>query len=103
VPFREEKAEDRGAVTLTAVADRRCASCGKLFTGRADARTCGATCRQRLDRQQTRTLPWQAIAHRLESTPRTDGRCSRRESSTATLTPSETTLVKPSRLRPMAS
>jgi hypothetical protein len=48
------------------VADRRCASCGKLLTGRADARTGGATCRQRLHRQRTCAVPWQAFAHRLE-------------------------------------
>jgi hypothetical protein len=65
--FPRKKLEHRDAVTLPDVADRRCASCGKPLTGRADARTCGATCGQRLHRQlEPRVLPWQAAARRLE-------------------------------------
>jgi hypothetical protein len=46
---------------------RCCESCGKPLSGRADQRTCGATCRQRLRRQRAvRAESWQSIAHRLE-------------------------------------
>ena len=51
------------------MAVRHCAGCGlPLAERRADARTCGATCRQRLHRQRAvaGAEPWRAAARRLE-------------------------------------